>query len=166
VRWFAVAPSSMDYSRDALAPDWPHVARDRHEAAGIGIDAIGIEHVGCLLFQDYGSKRHVRLSRSLKGHACRADTDWRGSNRHREHPDRIPLRQRCKKSNAREELGRLELLCDSLVRGQQLSPACVSEMTEVIQNQGAKWSPQINDYRHLKRCSLNYSWLHDYEKAE
>jgi hypothetical protein len=35
----------------------------------------------------------------------------------------------------------LELLCDSLVRWQQLSPACVSEMTEVIENQRAKWFP-------------------------
>ena len=48
----------MDDGRDALAPRRADIARNRHETAGIGIDGIHVEYLGCLLLQDHRSKRH------------------------------------------------------------------------------------------------------------
>src|SRR5262252_448937 len=48
----------MDHRRDALAPSRPHVARDSHETAGIGVNGIDVEHLGRPLLRDHGSKRH------------------------------------------------------------------------------------------------------------
>lgn len=39
----------MNHGLDALAPGEPHVAGDRHETAGTGINGINVEHFGRLL---------------------------------------------------------------------------------------------------------------------
>src|SRR5215813_6951950 len=48
----------MDHGGNALAPSGPYVTSDGHEAAGVPVDRIDVEHVAGLLHRNGGCERH------------------------------------------------------------------------------------------------------------